>query len=292
MLQPARSVRSRWILSLLVATSVSLLTLDFRGFGPLQTVQNGARGVAEPVVGAVVSATRPVRNAWSGIADYDRVSRENSELREELAELRAQDVSRDNAEHQLDEILAQQGIETASSIERVLSRVVAGPVANLDNTLRIDKGSDDGLRPDMAVVAGAGLVGRISSVTADRAVVELVDSRNFNIGVRLVGATAQTTYLARGQGPGRPLVLEGEVDPVPGLVDGGQLVTSGLDRSVFPPDIPVGRISGTGIAPGSPPPVTLPGTGEPRPLEEVQVSLLVDPRQLSFVTVLLWQPGD
>jgi hypothetical protein len=68
-------------------------------------------------------------------------------------------------------------------------------------------------------------------------------------------------------------------------------VTSGLDQSLYPPDVLVGRITGTGRgeAAGDVPPVTVPG-GQLAALEKVKVELFVDLGSLSYVTVLLWKP--
>jgi rod shape-determining protein MreC len=283
----ARRGRSRTVVALLVATAVTLITLDFRGFGPLETAQSAVRGAVEPVSGVATSAARPVTRLWNGVADYGRVEAENHELRAEVDRLRALEVDEANARQQLDAILAQQNIETPAGISKVLARVVAGPPSNFENTIRIDKGSDDGIVANMTVVTDAGLVGRVAQVFANRAVVELADTRGFGVGVRLVGGPAQTTYLARGQGRGMNLVLQGEIDPASGIEDGAGLVTSGLDASLFPPDILVGRVTGTGLGPAmAGPRPTVPGGAE-KPLRDVEVKLFVDPTSLSYVTVLL-----
>jgi rod shape-determining protein MreC len=277
------------VLALLVATAVTLLTLDFRGFGPLQRAEQRLREVVEPVAGAFATATRPVRNVWHGVTDYGDVKAENDRLRDEVAQLRASSVDDANARDQLNVILAQQNIQGPAGTPKRLARVVTGPTSNFDNTIRIDKGSDDGIALDMTVRTDAGLVGRVKEVTRDRAVVELADTRGFAVGLRLVGGNAQATYLARGQGPGQPLLLEGDIDPTSGIKDGSALVTSGLDASLYPPDILVGRVVGTGrTGDSAAPPVTVPG-GQPAPLRNVSVQLFVDPKALSYVTVLLWQ---
>jgi rod shape-determining protein MreC len=287
---PARGRRSRTIVALLVATAVTLITLDFRGFGPLESAQRAVRGALEPIAGLATGATRPVTRLWNGIADYGRLEAENKELRAEVDRLRATEVDEANARQQLDAILAQQGIETPAGIGKVLARVVAGPPSNFENTIRIDKGADDGIAANMTVVTDAGLVGRVAEVFDTRSVVELADTRGFGVGVRLVGGPAQTTFLARGQGPGSNLVLQGEIDPATGIEDGAGLVTSGLDASLFPPDILVGRVTGTGLGPaaGGPPPTVAGGEG--RPLRGVEVKLFVDPTSLSYVTVLQTEP--
>jgi rod shape-determining protein MreC len=205
--------------------------------------------------------------------------------------LQAGQVDQVNARDQLDTILAQQNIQNTGSVPRKLARVVSGPASNFENTIRIDQGSDAGIAVGMTVVTDAGLVGRVREVTTARSVVELADSRGFAVGVRLVGGNAQATFLARGQGPGSPLAIEGNVDANLGAQDGTAVVTSGLDRSLYPPDILVGRITGTGRGEGTAnaPPVTVPG-GALAPLQNVEVDLFVDLTSLSYVSVLLWQP--
>lgn len=287
----ARGGRSRTIVALLVATAVTLITLDFRGFGPLEAAQQAVRGAVEPIAGVATAVVSPVTRLWNGVADYGRLEAENSELRAEVDRLRATEVDDANARQQLDAILAQQDIQTPAGIEKVLARVVAGAPSNFENTIRIDKGGDDGVAANMTVVTEAGLVGRVAQVFADRAVVELADTRGFGVGVRLVGGPAQTTFLARGQGPGQNLVLQGELDPATGIEDGAGMVTSGLDASLFPPDILVGLVTGSGLGPAATdPPSTVVGGG-PRPLRNVEVKLFVDPSSLSYVTVLRNEPS-
>lgn len=324
MFQPTRGRRSRYILALLVATAVTLLTLDFRGFGPLAKAQAAAREVLEPVAGAGSSLARPAKNVWHGIADYNDVKAENDVLRAEVDKLRAASVGESNAQEMLESILAQNNVQTPNGGTKVLSRVVAGPVSNFENTIRIDKGSDNGVEAGMPVVTEAGLVGRVSEVTRTRSVVELVDTRGFGVSVRLVGSSVPITFLARGQGPSKPLILQGDLPVGLELADGDALVTSGLDQSVYPPEVLVGRITGTGRtlpppaattttllppAQSASPPTQVPSvtevpappsttttllpplqTPKAKPLESARVELFVQPRSLAFVTVLIWKP--
>lgn len=324
MLQPVRGGRSRYVLALLLATAITLLTLDFRGFAPLEKAQSQIREVIEPVAGTFAGAVRPIRSTWHGIADYDKVKDDNARLRAELDSFKSSSVGERNAQQMLDDLLAQASIASPGATEKVLARVVSGPASNFENTIRIDKGSDDGLTIGMPVVTAAGLVGRVAEVTRTRSVVQLADSRGFGVGVRLVGASAPVTFLLRGQGPGKPLLVQGDVSSGVAVVDGDSVVTSGLDQSVFPPELLVGRVVGTGRTSLPPPPTTTtspspvtkeagsatnpaegsapkisatpPTTLAPletlktRPLEGIKVELFVQPRSLAFVTVLLWKP--
>ncbi len=282
MLHPTRGHRARFVLLLLLLTAISLMTLDFRGFGPLQTVQDGMRGGLEPVAGGADAAFGPFRRAWRGARDYNELVAENDGLRQRVDELESDPLRQRDAQVQLEDLKAQLAITTATNVERRVARVIAGPVANFENNIRIDKGSSSGLAPDMVVITQAGLVGRVVAVTAGQAVVELADSRDFGVGVRPAGAAVPTTFVLRGQGAGRPLRVQGTL-PAGTLKAGDPVVTSGLDRSAFPPDIVVGTVTRL------PEPTT--SAGGVVSISDVEISLAVEPGALSFVTVLLWQPA-
>lgn len=284
MLQPARHSKSRFVVLLLAATAISLLTLDFQGFGPLEAVQGGVRSVLEPVAGTADRAFDPIRNAWHGVFDYGDLEEENAQLRRQVAELRQDPTQEQSARQQLETLMRQQGIVAAPTAERRIARVVSGPVSNFENNIRIDRGTDDGIDVNMVVVTEDGLVGRVAEVTPSRSVVELVDSRDFGVGVRLASTTAPVTFTLRGQGRGQPLRIQGQV-PVGTLRNGDAVLTSGLDRSLFPSDISVGRI--VNIPEGDA--ATARGAAGAM-LENVEVHPFVNPGGLTFVTVLLWRP--
>jgi rod shape-determining protein MreC len=126
----------------------------------------------------------------------------------------------------------------------------------------------------MPVVTGAGLVGKVVAVSQERATVLLLTDPSFNIGIRLSGSG--DVGVARGNGSRQPLPVD--------LVDVGTkvtghevVVTSGLQGSVFPADIPVGRVRSAKVQPGS-------------LQQEISIDPVVDLSRLDFIKVLLWQP--
>src|SRR5690606_25181460 len=101
-------------------------------------------------------------------------------------------------------------------------------------TITIDKGADHGIEEGMAVVTGAGFVGRVERVTANRAVVLLLDDARMVVSGRL--ATNQDLGRVEGRGPQRTPVIEllADVD----VAEGEIVQTSGLEGSLYPPGIP------------------------------------------------------
>lgn len=269
-----RTGRSRLTLALLVLTSIAVLTLDFRDSAIVSGAREAASTVFSPFRGAAETVTRPFSNAWNGVTGYDDLESENDRLRAELDELRGQEVLGEEAIAQLEGILEQLDIEWVGDIPTATARVVTGPASNFSHEIEIDKGSDDGFKVGMPVVNGAGLVGRLVQVTGGRSTVQLVTDPDFAVGVRLVPDGAQGT--ARGQGEGKDLIVDTELEADDVVDEGVALTTSGADRSAFPAFVPIGTVRSSREGNGG---LTL----------ELVVEPLADTEKLAFVTVMLWQ---
>jgi rod shape-determining protein MreC len=269
-----RPTGSRTRLAVLVLASVTLLTVGLRDVPIVRDTREAVGGVLDPVSGVVGAVTSPVRNAWHGVTDYDDVRAERDELQDRLAELETGEVRESNAERQLAELTEAVQLDFVGDIPTVAARVSSGPRSNFSHAVEIDKGSDDGVVVGMPVAAGAGLVGRVTQVTGSTARVELVTDPEFRVGVRL--ATTGDLGTARGQGRDDPLVVDSSIGPRVEVAPGTGVVTSGVDRSAFPPGIPIGAVTSTREGSGG---LSL----------ELEVDPLVDVEQLSYMSVLQWQ---
>src|SRR5207244_4579232 len=134
----------------------------------------------------------------------------------------------------------------AGAIPAVAARVVATSPSNFQLTVEIDHGIPAGLRKGMPVVTGAGLAGRVVAVSQERATVLLLTDPSFNVGIRL--SASGDVGVARGNGIRQPLPVD-LVDLATKVTGGEVVVTSGLQGSVFPPGIPVGRVRSANVRP-------------------------------------------
>jgi rod shape-determining protein MreC len=271
----SRTGRSRFTLLLLVLTSITVLTLDFRGSGVVDGVRDAAATAFDPVRSAVSWLGAPVADAWNGVFGYDDLEAENRELREQLAELEGDRIEAEAALRDMEELSELEDLRRWTDLPTVTARVVAGSLSNFQHTVQLDKGSGDGLAVGNPVVTGAGLVGRIVQVTGTNSVVELVTDPSSDFGIRL--ADSGEVGIAHGTGHGRPIVVEDGIDMSVEVEEGEGVITSGFDRSIFPPDIPVGRVSEV-------------GTRADQLARVLTVELAADLDRLTYVRVLQWQP--
>jgi rod shape-determining protein MreC len=271
----SRTGRSRFTLLLLVLTSVTVLTLDFRGSGIVDDLRGGAATVFGPLRDAGAWVGSPVADAWNGVFDYGDLEHENEALRERVAELEGERAASEEAVRQLEELSALERVARWTDLPTVVARVVGGSLSNFQHTVELDKGSSDGFAEGMPVVTGAGLVGRLTQVTANRSVVQLVTDPSFDFGVRL--ARSGEIGILHGRGEGEPLVVDAGIPLAADVNQREAVSTCGCERSIFPADIPVGRVTFLDVAPDQ--------------LSQVlDVQPLADLDNLAYVRVVQWTP--
>lgn len=271
-----RSRRHRFVLLLLVLTSVTAITLDFRGQGDglLDSVRDGARDAFAPVQSAADRVFSPVGDFFGGVTRYGDVKAENDRLRRQLEEARGETLRQAGAERERRSLLELQELTFAADIPAVAARVVSTAPSNFQLTVSIDRGSDAGVAKGMPVVTGAGLVGRVADVSGTGATVLLITDRSSNVGVRL--QSSGDVGVAKGAGARAAMPVD-LVSVQTTVTEGEPVVTSGLQQSVFPPQVPVGRVRTATVAPGA-------------LKQEVTIDPVVDFERLEFVKVLQW--GD
>ncbi|MFF8290665.1 rod shape-determining protein MreC [Streptomyces sp. NPDC016309] len=233
---------SRLLLVLLVAIAFALITVDIRGGeeSPVDGARRAAATVFGPVENSVASAVNPVGNAIAAVRDSGERHNRIAELERENAALKAKLGSDDRNRsrvRELDNLLKKAG---AGQYGIKAAEVVAiGAAQGFSWTVTIDVGSDDGIKRDMTVINGDGLVGRVTTVGPGTSTVLLASDPDFTVGTRM--ERSDELGFATGQGD-RPLsvqLLNGKAKVKPG----DRLVTFGsrADRP-FVPGVPVGEV--------------------------------------------------
>ena len=265
--------RSRFTLILLVLTSVTLLTLDFRGFAPLEQARSSVLSAFAPLGDGASNLFKPVGNVWHGAFAYDDLKQENDSLRAQIDDLQGQVTTGEVAKRSNQELLAQAKLPFVGDLQTVRARVTSGAVANFDDTIEINKGSNDGIKRGMPVVTGTGLVGTIVQVSDSHAVARLITDTSFQVGVNALGSAFNG--VARGQGTDKQ--LKATMDVTAQVSPGQILVTRAIPGGRFPSDLPVGTVATVTADDGS-------------LQRSIDVNLLADMQDLNYVSVVLWEP--
>ncbi|GGQ47852.1 rod shape-determining protein MreC [Streptomyces asoensis] len=228
---------------LLIAVAFALITVDIRGGedSPVDGARQAAAAAFGPIENGVSSAVDPVGNAVSAVRDsgerHDRLTaleKENAALK---AKLGSDDRNRSRLA-QLDKMLkiagtGQYGIKGAEVI-------AIGAAQGFSWTITIDVGANDGVRRDMTVLNGEGLVGRVTTVGPHTATVLLANDPDFTVGTRMEASDELGFASGQGDRPLRVELLNGKAD----VKKGDRLVTFGSQADKpFVPGVPVGVVS-------------------------------------------------
>jgi rod shape-determining protein MreC len=246
--------RTRVLLALLLVTSVLLLVVDRRGSdgSPLSGLRNAAAAVFGPVEQVASAIARPVSDAVDGVGNLgdgearaDRLATENDRLR---TRLRTSELARKRAA-ELDALLHLSG---AGRYRVVPAQVIAiGAAQSFSWTVTVDAGTRDGIHPDMTVLNGDGLVGRVKTAGPATATVLLAIDPDSSVGVRLEGSLEVGFTTGQGAADHGALDLR--------LLDGQSIVAPG-DRLVsfgsqgerpYVPGVPIGTVTSVQGTPGS-----------------------------------------
>jgi rod shape-determining protein MreC len=279
--RPGRGGRRRYVLVLLVLSSVTVITLSQRegDSGPIGDAGRFAHRVVSPVSDGASSVFNPMSDWFDGVIHSDSLKRQNSRLKRELeaARIEARRGESARAENRL--LTRLSGQPYLDAIRPVVGRVVATAPGNFERTITLDRGSEKGILVGMPVVAADGLVGRVFQVWKGGCNVLLLDDPSFAVDVRMV--RARTTGIAEGQAGRRNLTIDlsGPLTPAKRPRKGELAETSGLQGSTFPPTIPVGTVDSVKVS-------------DDGLSVNVKLVALVDVANLEFVKVLLWQTGS
>jgi len=118
------------------------------------------------------------------------------------------------------------------------AQVIGSSGSAQSRSIYIDKGSSDGVKPDMAVITADGIVGKVLRVFNSTSLVLLIDDQSSGVGALL--AKSRLQGVLRGT-PAGELRLE-NVTNDQAVQPGETVVTSGGDR-IFPKGLPVGSVS-------------------------------------------------
>ena len=189
----------------LVVVSLTIITVDYRegDSGPLADMGRAARTFMAPLQEAVTNVTRPVGNFFSGVAHLPSLAQENTDLKAQVADLQARIAATSQIEGQNQELQNLLDLKQQLRPPSVAAVVIANGVSNVNYTITIDRGSNDGVQVNDPVVTGsqdgARLVGIVVAVTPISADVRLLIDEGFSVAGRL--ATSGETGLVVGNGP-------------------------------------------------------------------------------------------
>ncbi len=205
--------------------------------GGVRLIRMWTTGVITPFERGAHAIGWGLRYGWYNYIDLRHVRRQNADLQQEITRMRIHEaaISEDALEgRRLQALLAFKEKYVAST---VAAQVIGSSGSDLARVLTIDKGSNDGIRPDMAVITPDGVVGKIRDVSATTAHVLEINDQTSGAGVVL--ADTRIRAILRGTPTGG--VQIGNLTADSRIKPGEPVITSGGDQ-VYPRGLSVGAV--------------------------------------------------
>jgi len=232
-------MKSRRVMALLALTAIILVTLDLQGSSATRSLRSTFGVIFRPIESVTRVVTRPATNAWFGITHYNDVTDENELLREKIAQQEGAAVAAAASVRLSQELLALNGLPTLAGINSVSAQVIGDSPSNFVQSVEIDQGTESGIKVGMPVLNAAGLVGKITQVFANRAVVMLITDPQYALSVKIINTPKSTTTTLLIQDPATAATAVTVVS-----------VPESMDQQVTIPPVAV-TSNITGFTPGS-----------------------------------------
>ncbi len=206
--------------------------------GEIRLIRVWTIAAVTPFEKAVVHTQTWVHDKWVGYVYLRNVDKENQQLREEIERMKLEQARLSEDANMARRVQALLAFKEQYIDSTVAAQVIGTSGSEQSRVLYIDKGSNDGLKPDMAVITPTGIVGKIVSVSASSAQVLPINDQLSGVGASLKDSRLQGILKGASNGTTTLQYIMSD-EPVKA---GEEVITSGGDR-IFPKGLPVGTVA-------------------------------------------------
>lgn len=232
-----------------LAVTIVLLSVAFCGM-IIYSLQSDANGISSSVSTVVSPLQKIVYNINSRVKEtvdfflnFSEVKLENEQLKQKNAELANELIEYESLKDEVERLReALNFTESRSNYNYVGVNIIGYSGSSLSDGYIIDKGSNDGIAKNMVVVNYKGLVGKVTKVSSNFAVVQSILNENIAVAVmdqQTRDATGVLQGLSDKKDTNMTVVYNLPIDS--DVKEGDIIITSGLGK-IYPKEIPVGTV--------------------------------------------------
>jgi len=222
---------------LIFLLALSLISANLHSRENMSFFESLVVGITSPVQKAVWAIIGGVGSVWRGYFYLVGLEKENKALKRELQELKLQMNRYREADLANERLRALLNFKKSIATPLLPAQLVAFDPSGWFQTILIDKGRNDGVVQDMAVVSSEGLVGRVIGVGNHHSKVLLILDGNSAVDAYIQRSRARGVLV----GLGLELCLLKYVQRNEDVQVGDQIISSGMG-GVFPKGLLVGTV--------------------------------------------------
>jgi rod shape-determining protein MreC len=212
-------------------------SLDPRDSSGVRLIRLWANAVVIPPEELFHATKMGAISVWQDYLDLRHVHEQNQDLQKAIDRLRLEQATLLEDAKQGQRLQALMDFQQKYVYKTLAAQAIGSSGSDQSRVFYIDKGSNYGLQPDMAVITPDGIVGKIREVYPRSAQVLAINDQTSGAGVIL--ETTRLRGILRGNAAGRPQV-EGILSDER-IQPGEKVFTAGGDQ-IFPRGLPVGVV--------------------------------------------------
>jgi rod shape-determining protein MreC len=236
------------LLALLVAQIVGLavqvhrndsghMSLDSRDSSGVRLIRLWANSLVSPPERAFHSSGSGVSGLWENYLDLRHVREQNEDLQKTVDRLRLEQAALLEDARQGERLQAMLNFQEKYIYKTLSAQVIGSSGTDQSKVFYLDKGKDEGIDRDMAVITANGIVGKVRDVFPHSAQVLMINDQSSGAGVIL--ETTRIRGILRGNAAGEPQIVGLMSDSR--IKAGENVLTAGGDQ-IFPRGLPVGVV--------------------------------------------------
>jgi rod shape-determining protein MreC len=212
-------------------------TLDPDDPRGVRLIRLWANAVISPPERLIHGTKLGITGTWSNYIDLMHVRQQNKDLQQTVGRLRLEEAALMEDARQGQRLQALLGFQEKYLYATLAAQAYGSSGSDRSHVFYIDKGSRDGLKPDLAVITADGIVGKVRDVFLGTSQVLAINDTTSGAGVILV--TTRIRGILKGDASGQLEVVGVAADQR--IKPGEKVLTAGGDL-IFPRGLPVGVV--------------------------------------------------
>ena len=230
------TISGKYLLFILTIICIGLIIITYNT-NIFSGAANSAAGVfVVPFQKGITSVGTWMTDRSKDLANIHQLQSENAALQKKVDDLTTENTNLQQEKYELSNLRKLYDLDaTYSQYDKIGARIIAKDAGNWYHSFVIDKGTDEGISVDMNIIAGSGLVGRITSVGPDWAKVETIIADNSSVSGMVLSSsdnlivTGNLTTYADGE-----ITFSKLVDEADKVTIGDKVVTSNISDKYLP----------------------------------------------------------
>ncbi len=238
----------KYLLFILTVLCTGLMVLTFTTSALSAPLSNAAGFLVVPFEKGISNVGRYLNERTEMLQEIQNLIEENESLKQQVVDLTNENIALQQDRFELTNLRELYRLDAEyADYEKIGARVISKDSGNWYHSFVIDKGYDDGIQENMNIIAGAGLVGRVSSVGKNWAKVTTIISDNVSVSGMVLSTNDNLIVTGNLETYTDGFIEFGKlVDEKNQVVEGDKIVTSNIS-DYYLPGILIGYISDLNI---------------------------------------------